>query len=93
MQEQPDRTSCHWIQLYGDFLYGTGSRRYTNFSDLYAVLNPFLVSESILICFASYLFTEGMKTGTFKSYLVAVRHTQISLRLEDPDMPLVKYVI
>ena len=76
--------------------YGTGTRRYTNFRDLYAVVNPFPVSENILIKFSSYLYTEGVKAGTIKSYLAAVRHAQISLGLGDPkicDMPQLEYVI
>ena len=77
-------------------VYGTGSRRYINFCDLYAVSNPFPVSENILIHFAAYLYTKRVKAGTIKSYLAAVRHAQISLGLGDPkmcDIPQLKYVI
>ena len=77
-------------------VYGTGSRRYTNFCDLYAVSNPFPISENMLIRFSTYLYTEGIKASTIKSYLAAVRHAQISLGLGDPricDMPQLEYVI
>ena len=60
------------------------------------MVNPFPVSENILIKFSSYLYTEGVKAGTIKSYLAAVRHAQISLGLGDPkicDMPQLEYVI
>ena len=77
-------------------VYGTGSWRYTNFSDLYAVSNPFPISENVLIRFFAYLYTEGIKASTIKSYLAAVRHAQISLGLGDPricDMPQLEYVV
>ena len=77
-------------------VYGTGSRQYINYCDLYAVSNPFPVAENTLIHFASYLYTERVKAGTIKSYLVAVKHAQISLGLGDPkmcDMPQLEYVI
>jgi len=54
---------------------------------------PFPISEVIL---TAYLFKEGLIGGTIKSYLVAVRHPQISLGLGDPqmgDMPRLEYVI
>ena len=46
--------------------------------------------------FVSYVYSEGVKAGTIKSYLAAVRHAQILLGLGDPkicDMPQVEYVI
>ena len=77
-------------------VYGSGSRRYNNFCDLYSVSYPYPVSENILVRFASYLYTDGMKAGTIKSYLAAVRHAQISLGLGDPrmcEMPRLEYII
>ena len=50
----------------------------------------------MLIRFSAYLYTEGIKASTIKSYLAAVRHAQISLGLGDPricDMPQLEYVI
>ena len=70
-------------------VYGSGSRRYNNFCDLYSVIYPYPVSENIL---ASYLYTDSVRAG----YLVAVCHAQISLGLGDPrmcDMPQLEYII
>ena len=67
-------------------VYGSGSRRYNNFCDLYSVSYPYPVSENILVRFASYLYMDGVKAGTIKSYLAAVRHSQILLGLGDPRM-------
>lgn len=47
---------------------------------------PFLVSEPHLVYFVVLLYQEGegLSSGTFKSYLVAVRHSQIAQGLGDP---------
>jgi len=42
------------------------------------------------------LYKEGLKGGTIKSYMAAVRHAQISLGLGDPrmsDMPQLGYIL
>jgi len=57
---------------------------------------PFPVSEQLLSRFAAYLYKEGLRGGTVKSYMAAVRHAQISLGLRDPcmsDMPQLGYII
>ena len=63
--------------------YQTGERRYIRFCQE-AGLTPFPAKEKSLILFAAHLFQEGLLAGTVKSYLSAVRHTQITLGLGDP---------
>ena len=49
----------------------------------------------MLVYFVAWLFREGLSSGTIKSYLAAVRHSQIALGLGDPhagDMPQLEYV-
>ena len=56
---------------------------------------PFPVNEQ-LSRFAAYLFKEGLKGGTIKNYMAAVRHAQISVGLGDPrmnDMSQLEYII
>ena len=46
--------------------------------------------------FVGHLFQGGVSSGTVKSYLAAVRHTQIIMGLGDPhipDMPRLDYVV
>ena len=46
--------------------------------------------------FIAHLHNEGLSPGTMKSYLAAVRHEQISMRLGDPhiaQMPQLEYVL
>ena len=48
------------------------------------------------IRFTAYLFKEGLKGGTIKNYMAAVRHSQISMGLGDPqmsNMPQLGYII
>ena len=57
---------------------------------------PFPVSEHTLMYFVAYLHQEGLAPGTVKSYLSAVRHSQICLGFGDPGigvMPRLEYVI
>ena len=42
--------------------------------------------ENTLSSFVVFLYTEKLAWGTIKSYLAAIRHTQISLGLGDPKM-------
>jgi len=49
----------------------------------YNVLNPFLVSEHLLYCFAAFLADQGLAPQTGKSCLSAVWNMQISLDLPD----------
>ena len=66
------------------------------FCNMYHIVVPFPVNELVLSRFAAYLFKEGLKGGTVKNYMAAVRHAQISLGLGDPrmsDMPQLGYII
>ena len=54
------------------------------------------MSEHTLMRFVSYVYREGVKARTIKSYLATVHHAQILLRPGDPkicDMPQLEYVI
>ena len=54
------------------------------------------MNEQLSSRFAAYLFKEGLKGGTIKNYMAAVRHTQISMGLGDSrmsDMPQLGYII
>ena len=63
--------------------YQAGVNRYILFCCLYNVLNPFPVSESMLCYFVVALAREGLAPSTIKTYLAAVRHTQIERGLPD----------
>ena len=67
-------------------VYRTGSNTYGSFCDLYGVNKPFPVNEVIMLWFVVYLYKEGLKAGTIKSYLAAVHHAQIALGLGNPHM-------
>ena len=67
-------------------VYRTGSNRYGSSCDLYGVNKLFPVNEVIMLRFVAYLYKEGLKAGTIKSYLVAVHHMQIALGLGNPHM-------
>ena len=53
---------------------------------LYKIAEPFPVSEDVLTHFVAFLYKEGLKAGTVKSYLAAVRYAQIALGLGNPHM-------
>ena len=53
---------------------------------LYNVTQPFPVSKNVLTRFVAYLYTEGLKAGTIKSYLANIRHAQIALGLGNPHI-------
>jgi hypothetical protein len=59
-------------------------RRFTSFCDRYQVQDPFPVTERLLCSFAAFLGDEGLAPQTVKSYLAAIRNTQLSLGLPDP---------
>ena len=75
--------------------YRTGANRYTVFCSQLDV-TAFLVSERSLSLFVAHLAVRERKASTAKSYLAAVRHSQIALGLGDPrvgDMPQLEYVL
>ena len=77
-------------------VYRTGTNRFNSFCVLYNINKPFPVSEFVLTHFVAFLYKEGLKVGTVKSYLAAIRYTQIALGLGNPhmeDMSKLEYVI
>ena len=77
-------------------VYKTGNNRYNSFCVCYNVSHPFTVSEDVLMSFVAYLYKEGLKVGTIKSYPAGIRHAQIALGLGNPhieEMCHLEYVI
>jgi len=75
--------------------YRSGSKRFIGFCERFRIAKPFPVSEQVLVYFVALLYRDGLSSGTIKSYLAAVRHSQIALGLGDPhvgDMPQLEYV-
>ena len=66
--------------------YQSGSECFVQFCRTFAVTHPFPVSERTLTYFVAYLYQEKLAASTVKSYMAAVRHTQIALGLVDPGM-------
>ena len=63
---------------------------------LYNIAKPFPLTEDVLTHFVAFLYKEGLKAGTVKSYLVATRYAQIALNLGNPhmeDMARLEYVV
>ena len=71
-------------------------KKFTGFCTTYHILDPFPVTEYLLCAFAAFLADEGLSPQSIKSYLAAVRNTQLSLGLPDPreqsSLPLLKRV-
>ena len=67
-------------------VYKTGSKRYHSFCNMYNIHDPFPACEDTLARFVAHLYKGGLKAGTIKSYLAAVRHAQIALGLGNPHM-------
>ena len=71
-------------------------KKFTAFCTTYHILDPFPVTEYLLCAFAAFLADEGLSPQSIKSYLAAVRNTQLSLGLPDPreqsSLPLLKRV-
>ena len=72
-------------------------RRFNAFCERYQVADPFPVTESLLCSFAAFLADGGLATQTVKSYISAIRNTQLSLGLPDPreqsSLPVLKRVL
>ena len=72
-------------------------KRFTGFCDRYRVLDPFPVTEGLLCSFAAFLADAGLAPQTVKSYLAAIRNTQLSLGLPDPreqsSLPILRRVM
>ena len=67
-------------------VYKTGYKRYHSFCNMYNIHDPFPEREDTLARFVAHLYKGGLKAGTIKSYLAAVRHAQIALGLGNPHM-------
>ena len=63
--------------------YRSAQNRYVSFCQL-ANVTPFLISIHILHNFVAFLGSQGLKHQSVKSYLSAVRHTQITAGFHDP---------
>ena len=77
-------------------VYKTGSNRYNSFCVLYDIAKPFPVTEDVLTHFVAFLYKDGLKAGTVKSYLAAICYAQIALGLGNPhmeDMAKLEYVV
>ena len=76
--------------------YSSALRRFHAFCDNYRVFNPFPVTEHLVCCFMAYLADQGLSPQTGKTYLAAIRSTQISLGLPDPrehsSLPILRRV-
>ena len=71
-------------------------KKFWSFCDHYNIADPFPVTEHLLCAFSAYMADGGLTAQTIKSYLAAVRNTQLSLGLPDPreqsSMPTLKRV-
>ena len=77
-------------QLFSAGLADSTRKTYNN----HFGLTPYPTSENTLSYFVAFLFKEGLAPSSVKSYLSAVRHTQIALGLGDPHlstMPRLEY--
>ena len=72
-------------------------RKFTTFCERYHVPDPFPVTEFLLCSFAAAMADDGLAPQTVKSYLAAIRNTQLSLGLPDPreqsSLPVLKRVL
>ena len=75
--------------------YRSCANRYTQFC-VKGGFSPFPVSEQVICLFMAFLYQEGLAGTSAKSYLAALRYTQIAMGLGDPHMsewPKLGYVI
>ena len=76
--------------------YDSAMKKFTSFCEVYHVADPFPVSEYLLCAFAAFMADKGLAPQTIKSYLAAIRNTQLSLGLPDPrehsSLPVLKRV-
>ena len=77
-------------------VYGSAMKKFKTFCLRYNVPDPFPVTEHLLCCFAAFMANEGLAPQSIKSYLSALRNTQLSLGLPDPreqsTLPVLKRV-
>ena len=75
--------------------YKAGKERYLKFCEQTGAA-PLPVVNSVLCAFVAYLALEGLKHGSIKVYLSAVRHMQITEGMPDPfegSRPRLEYVL
>ena len=75
-------------------VYKSGDKRY-EFCNTFC-LASYPVTETQLLYFVAYLFKEGLSAATLKSYLAAVRHSQIAWGLGNQhinEMLRLKYIV
>ena len=72
-------------------------RRFSGFCERFSIVDPFPVTEPLLCSFAAFLADSGLAPQSIKSYLAAIRNTQLSLGLPDPreqsSLPVLKRVL
>ena len=72
-------------------------KKFTTFCERFQVLDPFPVTEGLLCSFAAFMADAGLAPQTVKSYLAALRNTQLSLGLPDPreqsSLPVLRRVL
>ena len=57
--------------------YKSGLHRFLSFCNVFGVVSPFPVTESLLCYFVVYLAGQGISPATIKTYLAAIRNAQI----------------
>ena len=77
--------------------YDSAMKKFSTFCDRFQVSDPFPVTEHLLCSFAAFMADSGLATQTVKSYIAAIRNTQLSLGLPDPreqsSPPILKRVL
>ena len=72
-------------------------KKFAAFCEKFHVPDPFPVTEFLLCSFAASMADNGLAPQTVKSYLAAIRNTQLSLGLPDPreqsSLPVLKRVL
>ena len=75
--------------------YRSCSNKYTKFC-LDKGITPFPAEEKTVCCFIAALYVEGLAGSSVKSYLAAIRFSQIAMGLGDPhisEWPRLSYVV
>ena len=77
--------------------YDSAMKKFAAFCEKFHVPDPFPVTEFLLCSFAASMADDGLAPQMVKSYLAAIRNTQLSLGLPDPreqsSLPVLKRVL
>ena len=65
--------------------YQSALRKFAHFCSTFSIVSPFPVSEALLCYYSSFLACENLTPQTIKTYLAALRHTQVVLGLPEPS--------